>query len=177
MALPAIPNISDAFRKHINDITAKHKISEKDIANEVFYDILSDSGWNREEVDEMELKHNEVGMDSWTDDQIFDFIAKKVQEWTGYITSWKLTEDGTERQFTFDNNMKKILAQMLPPEQIPDELKIDKDVEETNHHVCEKDIPDNFIDHEVEWISDNIKIMMDGLEPIGDSNIAGLLGI
>lgn len=146
----------------------------------MLYDICSDSGWSRSEVDEMRLKPEELNLEAyWSSQQVLDYLKKFIENKTGYIVDIKKENNST--MFEFHHAMWKQMGYYkVLVKQNEKELRergaemgldYDKEVASLNKHsdameaqtrVCA--IPQ--IEIAFDWLLDQAYAMIKELEPM-----------
>lgn len=136
----------DKARDAIRDLV-KPALDLDKVRTDMFYDICSSSGWTREEIDEMEVRPEELDLDEWTLDEFTKWVSKWLSKLTGYYVEYKESEVGD--YFSFHNAIAKMLGNMVA---INEKAKSTLEELENNTHVA----PLDGIEKTIEWAADFI---------------------
>lgn len=168
MAIQGNPIQDPKFREHMDDLRKKHTRPRADIVKDSFYDIMSDAGWNRQEVDEMELKPEDIDMSDWYEEDIHDFIKKEVENWTGYHVEYKYIEKTCKYRYEFHNQVKELVDSFNVSTEVQrNEPKTVEDLATMKNPYYE--IKDTDTKANPKWIGETIADIMEGLTPIHDT--------
>jgi len=122
-------------------------LDENKVREDMFYDILSDSGYSRREVDSMGLKPWNIDIEEWSQEELIGFIRKWLSKITQYYTEEHYNDDGSIT-IEFCNAIKTMLLGYVA---VSVRAKRLKDEVEDDVHKVDLPMP---LGHSLEWAID-----------------------
>ncbi len=156
-------SIKDKIVDKITNQPSKEEVIAK-IREDMFYDMLSSSGFSREEVDEMYLLPEELSLEEWTMDEFIQFMAKWFSKTTRYYVEYN--KEG--EQFEFSNPIATMLGNLVAVTEKAKELK-DSIAQETFKLPLSRDT----IDKDLNWATRYVLDNLENIPPIKLPDIEG----
>ena len=146
-------SVKDKIVDKITNQPSKEEVKAR-IREDMFYDILSSSGFNREEVDEMYLLPEELDLDEWTMDEFILFMARWFSKTTRYYVEYKEEDE----QFEFHNPVATMLSNLVAVTEKAKELK-----DQVSQEIFKLPLSRDTINKDLNWAT---RYVLDNLEKI-----------